>query len=294
MKARLLLLLLAACSSLPGAGGSSSSEPTCVSDLRYANREALQCGGEADKGLAIAPADLRALTLCDARLDDARRVGALPELRALTLFRTAGPPDLAVLGTLVHLEHLDLTGVKATSFDFLPRLRKLRTLRLRDSEFRDTALLASLVELESLDLTNTPVADLAPLARLRKLRRLSLHATDVVDLGPLASLTSLERLDVAVTGVTDLEPLRGLHGLREVYLDSTFIYDVAPLHGHGKLRRVSVSGVPLGFSQTHALEESVNGGRSEDTRLVADSAGHSHFGGSCPTRPDAANEPFRE
>ena len=292
---------LAACGAARGASRGTGDEPRCSSELTTSQGRALQCSGESDAALSRLPPDLESLGLCQTQLLDAAPLMRLHALRALTLFRLArAPTDLAPLAALGGLRALDLTGwspptmppAAVQPFAFVAGLRELRALRLRDTPLADLGVLCGLSDLEELDLTETPVSDLTPLGRLRHLRRLLLHGAHVTDLQPLASLSDLEELDIAMTGVTDLEPLRGLRRLRRLLLEGDYVHDLAPLHGLRELRRVGLERVPVSFEQRHALETAINKGRNEGERLIADAAGHEHFGGSCPTRPEYADAPF--
>ncbi|MEZ4442554.1 MAG: hypothetical protein R3B72_25900 [Polyangiaceae bacterium] len=264
--------------------------PGCGSQLRVDDDGvAMQCFGELDPGITALPADdLTTLAICNTTLTRPLPLRRLTNLRALSLMRTKGELKLPPLSTLPHLEALDLTGYAppkdtpvAEAFAFLAEARGLRRLRLRDTPFDDLRLIAGLRELEALDLTNAPIRDLSPLRSLPKLRRLVLHGTHVSDIRPLRALRGLEELDLARTGIRDVTPLARLTNLRRLQLEGNFFRDLEPLHGLTKLRTLGLRDVSVSHEATYALEQSVNAGRPDDQRLVADSAGHEHFGGSC-------------
>ncbi|MFG0297217.1 MAG: hypothetical protein ACF8PG_15020 [Maioricimonas sp. JB045] len=144
--------------------------------------------------------------------------------------------SLPVLGTLTHLESLNLSGTSVTDqgIGSLRRLIRLRHLELAGTpgarmSITDTVTghLARFSRLQRLNLNSTDLTDrgLARLTRLADLRELDLGDTLVtnVGLGQLKKFEHLERLNLGFcSGLTE----EGLHELAELplkHLDLTFM-----------------------------------------------------------------------
>jgi hypothetical protein len=125
------------------------------------------------------------------------------------------PDDVLTDGALVHL----------------PRLPKLRTVRLRGAAITDAGLehLKGLTGLELLDLSDTKITDagLGTLRSLSRLKTLNLANTQVTDAGleHVREWADLETLILTRTGVTDvtLRRLQESSSLLRLDLDQTRI-----------------------------------------------------------------------
>jgi hypothetical protein len=279
----------------PEYSGGSTKSRGCGSSLESEDGLAMQCFGKLDAAIHTMPVDgVVAMHICNSPIEKRLPLERFSQLRALVLMRIPTPFRMPPLSSLPQLRSLDLTGYKPTDegFAFLASPSQLKSLRLRDVNVEDLRGIGHLRSLERLDLTNVPIADLTPLQSLASLRTLVLHGTHVDDLTPLAALHDLEELDVSYTAVRDIAPLASLSKLRKVLLEGNYFHDLEPLHGLKHLERVGLARVPVGHDERYALEKAVNVGRADGDRLIADTAGHSHFGGTCPTGSVNQNQPF--
>ena len=150
-------------------------------------------------------------------------LGKMPRLERLFL---VGHKDIAVIGKLVGLASLGLSGITLADLSPLLPLKRLRKLSLLLGGTRDLRLLSRLPALEELFVMRiTKLADLGVLGELATLRKLRLDWMRNVT--ALPSLAGLARLD----DVT-LDTMKGLASLEAVA--------AAPA-----LRRLSVANMPL-------------------------------------------------
>jgi hypothetical protein len=160
----------------------------------------------------------------------------------------AGLPaaDLAPLGTLAHLQRLNLANVFVTDIGALSNLVELTWLDLESggvgpTRLTDVGPLAGLANLSDLNLDGQRVRDLGPLATLTNLTQLSAVGNGVVDVTALAGLTKLTALDLANNDIVDIGPLAGLTKLESLDLDEAGggtgnrIADLSPLSALSEL-----------------------------------------------------------
>ncbi len=165
--------------------------------------------GRLGKRLPLAPlarfTELQELRL-DGRAADVGVIGHLTNVRRLSL-RSVTLPDLSLLGTLPHLETLDIELGGTRDLGVVPQLRALTHLALwRVRGLTDLAPIAEHTGLESVHLQSLGrVGQLPGMARMTGLRRLWLEAMKGVrDLSPIATAPRLRRL--AVIDMPQLEP----------------------------------------------------------------------------------------
>jgi internalin A len=153
-----------------------------------------------------------------------RFLETMPQLKKLFLVKHK--KDLAVIGGLVGLAELGLSGITLPDLSVLAPLSKLRDLSLFLGGTTNLTLLPRLPALESLFLM-----------RINKL-------ADVGVLRDLVGLTKL-RLDW-LRQVTSLPSFAGLSRLADVTLDTMKgLADLSPLAAAPALRRLSIANMPL-------------------------------------------------
>lgn len=158
--------------------------------------EASSMGSRADAGPeADLPADIEAeaksLILAGRKPPTAWR----PYIRKLDFsWNRLTTENLAMIGELTHLQHLNLTG---TGID-------------------DVSALASLSALRHLNISNTRVGDISPLANCLDLQYSNLAKTEVAGVNEVAAMASLQELYLSESRVDDLSPLSGAIDLRKL------------------------------------------------------------------------------
>jgi internalin A len=193
---------------------------------------------------AARDANVRALNLANAPLQDPTPLAHLTELRSLSLTGT-WVSNLEVLKRLTSLQSLSLNNTLVLDLEPLERLTGLKWLALDKTSVADLGPLKRLPRLRELRLSNTPVSDLRPLEQLTELTTLVLTDTLVSDLRPLKRLIGLMTLLLEGTLVSDIRSLANLGGLRALSLDNTQISDLRPLERLSALKWLSLRGTPL-------------------------------------------------
>ncbi|MGI9507593.1 MAG: leucine-rich repeat domain-containing protein, partial [Geminicoccaceae bacterium] len=124
-----------------------------------------------DTAILAGLANLRALSLTNARVDDIAPLAGLANLQTLLLSNTR-VDDIATLAGLANLQGRGLTNTRVDDIATLAGLTNLQELYLDNTRVDDIATLAGLANLRTLGLTNTRVDDIAPLAGLASLASL--------------------------------------------------------------------------------------------------------------------------
>jgi serine/threonine protein kinase/Leucine-rich repeat (LRR) protein len=187
------------------------------------------------------------------QVTDLSPLRALPRLKMIHCFSTAGPDARARLADLrplqgLPLENLHLAGTSVADLTPLKDMKALGYLGCGQTGVADLTPLAGL-SLMTLRVEGTRVADLTPLAGM-PLHDLDVSKTGVRDLSLLKDAT-LQYLNISETEVSDLSvlagkqtthlwaskapiadlsPLRG-HPLKMLHLDGTKVADLSPLRG---------------------------------------------------------------
>jgi Leucine-rich repeat (LRR) protein len=226
--------------------------------------------------LAMMPQLESLLIEFDETASNLEALGALHELRLLSLTGTFRPTDVSFLAGLTELHWLRLGSIEVHDFGPLTaledlvgldlyfargnfrslppeRLAELRGLRLggRISQADVAHVLGACMELRSLRLDICRnITDLSFLAGRAHLADLHVRGCDqIADISPLQGLTGLETLRLSCKpGLHDLSPLASLSGLRELDIcGCARVTDLSPLYGFTELRSVSL---PPGTTNT--------------------------------------------
>ena len=140
-------------------------------------------GGEVESYAPLAKLpNLRRLAINHGSSSDLSSVGAITQLRELSLSENEQYRDLNFLMNLSNLEILDLTDGQFTDLSPVRNLSKLRVLKLMNcDELVDISALSNLSMLEDLDLNSTGVEDLSPIVGLTKLKRLDVRGAEEIE-----------------------------------------------------------------------------------------------------------------
>ena len=169
--------------------------------------------------------------------NQADAVGLILDLEPGGLTLWEGWTDVSFLGALPDLKGLTLFLTSVTNLTPLQGLNRLSQLNLEFSPVSDLTPLKGLPSLGLLKLNDTAVTDLAPLNGLKSLTELHLDNTKVSDLTPLKGLPNLRSLHLRHTEVTDLTPLKGMPFLKDIE-----VIDPPPLNGTDQTRAESGPG----------------------------------------------------
>lgn len=160
------------------------------------------------------------------------------------------PADYPIIGTLEHLESLDLYSTKVTDNDMqhLAGLTRLKTLILNWTKITGDGLahIRNMKDLETLEVRLTKITDkdVPVIAGLKKLRRLKISDTAITDeaVKLIATLPELRTLKLGDTKITDaaIKTLVGMKQLEAVTLDGAEISPAGlkELAQHPKLKWV--------------------------------------------------------
>ena len=151
--------------------------------------------------------------------------------------------DIAVVGTLLHLEQLTLRSVRMPDIRFLEPLQKLWWLALKLGGIRDLTALPRIGRLKYLELWMIrALEDLSPIADVGTLQYLFLQdLRRVTHLPDMAGLRSLRRVHLQnLKGLTDLRALLSAPSLEELLVlesPQLKVDDFRGLVGHPTLKR---------------------------------------------------------
>ena len=140
-------------------------------------------GGEVESYAPLAKLpNLKRLAINHGSSSDLTSVGAITQLRELSLSENEQYRDLNFLTNLCNLEILDLTDGQFSDLSPVRNLPKLRVLKLMNcDELSDISALSDLPMLEDLDLNSTGVEDLSPIAGLANLKRLDVRGAEEIE-----------------------------------------------------------------------------------------------------------------
>jgi len=178
------------------------------------------------------------------KIYDLAPLGGLPGLRHLNLSKTP-VNSLDPIRNLAKLETLKASGTAISAIVSLQYCTNLRLLDLSGTYVQDIATLANLVALEKLDLSATQVADLLPLSALPALSELDISRSAVKFLDGLPSGDALHVLNLSGTAVTSLEPISKLSGLQRLLLDKTYVSNLDPLASLQNLEFINIENTPV-------------------------------------------------
>lgn len=198
---------------------------------------------------------LRALTFAHPALDSLGFLDDLPRLDQLWLPKCGAITDYAPLRRHSRLTTLWLTGcTHVADLAALPSLGRLRTLGLSDSRLGDdlARLCRAAPGLTTLITSRCGwLTDLRPLTALPLTELHIARCENVTDFEPLSSLAGLHTLNLSGTRVRDLGALRGLSKLSELWLDDcTGLEDLGPLASLPALRLLHLRDAPPGLDLT--------------------------------------------
>jgi internalin A len=173
-------------------------------------------------------------------------VDAIGSVISVGIYDSGTDADLARIGNLKRLQHLNVLGAKMTD-DGLANLEGITGLR-------------------SLYLCYMPISDAGlDHLTLKRLRWLSLQDTQITDasLARMGGLASLEYLSLNGTRITDagLVHLKGLEGLTELSLENSAVTDagLAHLRGLTGLKTLWLGGSKVTAECVQALRRSLPG-----------------------------------
>ena len=178
-----------------------------------------------------------------------------------------GITSLSPLGSLIHLQKLDLSGnplggashildplaglpltelklgnCGITDISSLGGIGTLQYLQLYDNSITDISALQSLTGLTYLDLGGNSISNISALGNLTGLTHLVLRGNPIGSFLPISNLSALEYLDLSSTRLEgDISFLSGLNSLQELNLADNFIVVTGPLSGL-TLNRLDLSG----------------------------------------------------
>ena len=136
---------------------------------------------------------LRTLSVRCTDVSDLRDFRNLQKLESLEIHQAYSIRDISGITLLSNLKDLTLDSMNSFSWQPLPLLRKLKTLRLRFCEIRTVEEIAKIVSLESLALEIIPnLTDVSLLSSLTNLRKLHLARTGVTDVSAFLARSSLD------------------------------------------------------------------------------------------------------
>ncbi len=167
-------------------------------------------------------------------------VGSLVKLERLDVFGLTAGDDCMELAALGGLEELTI-GADCEARIELPALPRLRELEIDGGVFRAGALDG----LEKLHLRPWVGRDYGALAGLEKLRDLRLPQTRAEELTGLGELTALERLDLVLPeGTSEVSELESLAGLRVLRLfGAAEVESLEFIEGMPVLEELTVGGI---------------------------------------------------
>ena len=128
--------------------------------------------------------------------------------------------NLALLGSLTNLQHLEIIGsrnhISDIDLSFLTELSNLRSLAIRWVRINDTSAISTLSGLDELRIIRSNISDISFVSNMSNLRRLSLGGNKIEDISPISNLVNLEFLDLRWNQITDIAPLGNLTNLQEL------------------------------------------------------------------------------
>ena len=217
-------------------------------------------------GTPIAPAEVAALTLFEAKNTNIRDLTGLELATNLTRLNLGGESvgseyvnsntisDLSPLAGLTNLTSLNFWGNNIPGISVLAGLTNLTSLHLGFNNISDISLVANLTSLIDLGLEGNNISDISAVAGLTNLNWLNLGANSILDVSVVADLANLTWLNLGSNNVLDVSALVGLTQLKTLYLWDNSISDLSPLvanTGLGGGDEVNVWGNPLSYQSIH-------------------------------------------
>lgn len=155
------------------------------------------------------------------KIDSVEPLAPLTQLETLYL-KQDGITDISLLGSLVNLEQLDVSGnYEIADITAVKDMSKLQTLDFSINTVKDLIPAAGLGSLQRLNASVNQIASLPDMSAMTSLTALDLSGNQLTDVSALASLSQLEELNLSGNdGLTDVKDLAGLVNLKK---DSTYM-----------------------------------------------------------------------
>lgn len=173
---------------------------------------------------------LEELTMHNAPSGQLQVLSSLAHLTSLHITDTiVSSEEMKVIGSLVTLEKLTLSGCSLSTTTYLDTLTGLTFLDLSNNAIRNIQALTGMKNLQELYLKQNALTDLSDLAGLTSLKTLDVSNNSLATITPIFTLSGLNRLDASSNFLTELYDIQKMTGLKYLSIASNSITDFSPL-----------------------------------------------------------------
>jgi len=219
-------------------------------NLEQAVRDAMRYSGEAEG--YIYPSEVSKITKLEAidkSISDLAGIGNLVKLNHLDLGRNT-ISSITPLSELIGIEVLWLGNNEIQDITILNDFTTLKNLDVGGNKITDISALTNLIDLEYLNICINPIEMFPSFEKLQKLEHLNIafvRTDQVYNNGYefLRGLTNLRILGLAYTGGKVLTGLESLSSLKELSLDATNCSDLSLLENLTQLEWLNLSGATI-------------------------------------------------
>lgn len=184
---------------------------------------------------------LKELKIAAKQVKDFTPLARLANLESIDVSSEAMGPDLKWMSGFTKLKTLRVYGgSNLTSFEGLPALTSLSSIRIGGASPADLSPLLAMTGLKKVDLTGCTIADLTPLAKLPKMDDLNLYGAHVKDFSPLADCPALKTLMYYAVEDADFSTLGKLTQVVELKGGLTKLNDISWVANLPKLKKFDV------------------------------------------------------
>lgn len=184
---------------------------------------------------------LKGLKISAEQVKDFTPLARLTNLESIDVSSEAMGPDLKWMSGFTNLKTLRVDGdSNLTSFEGLPALASLTSIRLGGASPADLSPLLVMTGLKTVDFTGCTIADLSPLAKLPKMTELNLYGVTVKDFSPLAGCPALKKLTYYAVKDADFSTLGKLIQVVELKGGLTRLNDISWVANLPNLKKFDV------------------------------------------------------